>query len=226
MEHTNQSFKVILSFMYYYIFGAFVLTLVIWVIGSYLVVWSIEEPAYTVIEKKDGYEIREYSPYIMAETVVTGNYDEATNQGFRIIADYIFGNNTAKESIAMTAPVLEGATKEPSEKIAMTVPVLETTSVNAARKIAFVLPSKYTLQTLPRPNNNNVTLTEVPTRKVAALSFTWYPTEARTEAKKELLRGYLARDQKIIVGEIETARYNPPLSMPLTLRNEILIPIE
>ncbi len=211
--------------MYYYIFGALVLALVIWVIGSYLVVWSIEEPAYTVLEKKDGYEIREYAPYILAKTTVTGSYNEATNQGFRIIADYIFGNNTKQESIAMTAPVLESPTKTASEKIAMTAPVLES-SVDGARVISFVLPSKYTLETLPQPNNNAVLLKSVPGRKVAALTFTWYASAARVEKKKETLLGYLNRDQKIITGEVETARYNPPLSMPLTLRNEILIPIQ
>jgi SOUL heme-binding protein len=212
--------------MYYYIFGAVIIGLLIWIIGSYAVVWTIEEPAYTVLEKKDGYEIREYAPYIMAATTVTGDYDLATNQGFRIIADYIFGNNQKRESIAMTTPVLESPSVNSSEKIAMTVPVLETASTNATRTIAFVVPSKYTLDTLPLPNNNAVKLIPVSARKVAVLRYTWYPTASRTEAKKAELIAYLTRDGKIVTGEIETARYNPPLSMPLTLRNEILIPIE
>jgi hypothetical protein len=208
--------------MYYYIFGFVGVALVLWTIGSYAVVWSIETPSYTVIEKKEGYEIREYAPYIIAQTTVTGNYDDATTQGFRIIADYIFGNNVTKESVAMTSPVLESR----SEKIAMTTPVLEAGRGSDTRTIAFVLPSKYTLETLPLPNNAAVTLTPVPARKVAALSFTWYPTEARVTAKKELLQSYLVRDAQRMVGDIETARYNPPASMPLTLRNEILIPIQ
>jgi uncharacterized membrane protein len=210
--------------MYYYIFGALVGLGIVWTIGSYLVVRTIEEPAYVVLEKKDGYEIREYAPYILAKTTVTGNYDEATNKGFRIIADYIFGNNTKKESIAMTTPVLERDASY--EKIAMTTPVLEKTGENNERTIAFVLPSKYTLATLPTPNNNAVTFTEVPARRVAALRFTWYATERRMETKKALLQEYLKRDNQTAVGEVETARYNPPLSMPLILRNEVLIPVE
>lgn len=212
--------------MYYFIFGGLIALILLWAIVSYTVVWSIEEPAYTILETKDGYEIREYAPYIMAATIVTGDYNQATGQGFRIIADYIFGNNTKKESIAMTTPVLESPTPSQSEKIAMTVPVLETVADNATRTIAFVLPSKYTMGSLPRPNNDLVQLIEVPARKVAALRYTWYPTAHRTEAKKELLTSYLVRDEKIITGATLTARYNPPLSMPLTLRNEILIPIE
>lgn len=212
--------------MYYYFLGFLLIAVLLWVVGSYTVIWSIEKPSYTVSEKKDGYEIRKYAPYIKAETVVTGTYDEATNKGFRIIADYIFGNNVRKESISMTSPVLESPEALQPEKIAMTAPVLETTSENATRTIAFILPSKYTLDTLPQPNNLAVTLTEVPDRTMAALSFTWYPIATRVAAKKELLKTYLLRDGNVIAGEIETARYNPPLSMPLTLRNEILIPIK
>ena len=210
----------------YYFFIAAGVGLILWTVGSYVVIWSIEEPTYTIIEKKDGYEIREYTPYIVAEANVTGNYNEATRAGFQIIADYIFGNNLKKESISMTTPVLEEPNTTGSEKIAMTTPVLETASETATRTISFVLPSKYTLETLPLPNNQAVNLREVPARKVAALRFTWYPTEARTEKKKELLASYLVRDNQKITGEIQTARYNPPLSIPLTLRNEILVPIE
>ncbi len=212
--------------MYYYILGAVIIGLLVWIIGSYAVVWSIEEPSYTVIEKRDGYEIRKYAPYIKAEATVTGSYNEATSQGFRIIADYIFGNNTSKESISMTAPVLETPKAGTSEKIAMTTPVLEASTGNATRTISFVLPSKYTLATLPQPNNPAVHLIEMPGQTVAALRFTWYPTEARITAKKQLLQNYLVRDQKNIIGDTETARYNPPLSMPLILRNEILIQIK
>ena len=212
--------------MYYYLLGAVVIGLLIWMVASYAVVRSIEEPAYTVIETKDGYEIRQYQSYLMATTQVTGDYNEATSRGFRIIADYIFGNNTKQESIAMTAPVLESPKENSSAKIAMTVPVLETESGNATRTIAFVLPAQYTLETLPLPNNSAVSIVTVPARKVATLSFTWYPTASRVETKKALLKSYLTRDQKITVGATETARYNPPLSMPLMLRNEILIPIE
>ena len=210
--------------MYYYIFGALIGAVALWGIGSYVVVRTIEEPAYTVVEKKDGYEIRQYQPYILAKATITGSYAEATNKGFRIIADYIFGNNTKKESIAMTTPVLESEAR--SENIAMTTPVLESADAHNERIIAFVLPSKYTLDTLPTPNNNAVTFEEVPAQKVAALRFTWYASESRMETKKELLQSYLKRDNLTASGTAKTARYNPPFSMPLLLRNEVLIPIE
>jgi hypothetical protein len=206
--------------MYYYIFGGVIAVLLIWALGSYLVVRNLEEPKFTVLEKRDGYEIREYLPYIVAETKVSGDYSGGLNQGFSAIADYIFGNNTTNTSISMTVPVLQND----SEAIAMTVPVINTLEEN--RTVSFVLPSKYTLETLPLPNNQNVELREVSARKVAVLSFTWYATGARVEAKKVELEAKIFKDSEIIDGVAQSAQYNPPLSFPFTLRNEIIIPIK
>lgn len=208
--------------IYYYLGFGLVLLFSIWLIGSYLVIRNLEEPTYTVLEKRDGYEIRQYEPYIIAKTKVTGDYSSGLNQGFGLIADYIFGNNTSKTSIAMTAPVLENK----SESIAMTVPVLNTPEEGVTRTISFVLPSKYTLDTLPEPNNKKVELAEVPARTVAAIRFNWYATETRVTKKQTLLEEMIAKDGLTTNGPAQVAQYNPPLSIPITRRNEILIPIE
>jgi hypothetical protein len=64
--------------------------LALWSIGSWFVVRNIEEPSYTVVEQRDGYELRDYAPYIVAEVEVSGTRDQSMNQGFRLLADYIF----------------------------------------------------------------------------------------------------------------------------------------
>jgi hypothetical protein len=56
---------------------------------------AIEEPAFELIEKTEPYEIRQYRPFVVAETFVDGDLDKASSAGFRLIADYIFGNNLA-----------------------------------------------------------------------------------------------------------------------------------
>jgi SOUL heme-binding protein len=207
----------------YYVLLVIFLLIVLWTIGSYLVVRTIEKPTYRILEDQEGYEVREYQSYIVAETKVSGSRQEALKTGFQIIADYIFGNNVSKSSIAMTVPVLES---QSSEKISMTSPVLSTENSTSERTIAFVLPSKYSLETLPIPNNTAVIIREVPAHKVAVLKFTWYATPARIENKKKLLLSLLEKNQVTIIGDIQVAQYNPPLSMPLILRNEIIIGIE
>ena len=134
---------------------------------------ATEEPDYTVIEQAGDFELRAYSPMIVAEVQVSGPMGDASSAGFRLIADYIFGNNTARaggnEKISMTAPV----TMEPtSEKISMTVPVgMEQTGEQW--RVHFVMPSQYTLDTLPTPNNPAVSLREVPASRLCSDSFFW-----------------------------------------------------
>jgi hypothetical protein len=200
--------------------------LIVWTIGSYFFVATIEKPKYVVVERKVGYEIRAYEPYIIAEVEVTGTLSEATNKGFRLIADYIFGNNTKSEKIAMTAPVTETEAKDDSEKIAMTAPVIDQEISSGVHKISFIMPSKYSLENIPKPNNSKVKLSIVPETKVAALRFTWYATDERAEKKKSNLLQKLKRDEVAILGLPQLAQYNPPLSMPLVRRNEILVEIE
>ncbi len=219
--HLGVYFCGTLKIMYYATIAVVVL-LGLWVLGSYLVVRNLEEPSFTVIEVRDGYEIRQYDSYIVAETAVTGSFDVALEAGFRNIADYIFGNNTTKTSIAMTAPVLE----QKSEKIAMTVPVIASDPTAAERTVAFVLPSKYTLETLPVPNNETVKLREVPAYKAAVSRFTGYATEKRIATKKEALVATLTEAGVTMLDTPQVAQYNPPLSFPFTRRNEIIVVIE
>jgi hypothetical protein len=206
----------------YYAIIAVVVLLGLWVLGSHLAVRNLEEPSFTVIEEHDGYEIRQYDSYTVAETVVDGSFDSALRDGFRNIADYIFGNNTTKTSIAMTAPVLE----QRSEKIAMTVPVIATDPSAEKRTVAFVLPAQYTLETLPVPNNEAVKLREVPAYKAAVRRFTGYATEKRITAQKEVLVATLAEAGITMLDTPQVAQYNPPLSFPFTRRNEIMVVIE
>lgn len=208
--------------MYLYLAIGISILLLVWTIGSYVAISNIEEPTYTVLENHDSYEIREYAPYIIAEAEVSGNYNEASRAGFRLIADYIFGNNTSQSSIAMTTPVLQ----KQSEKIAMTIPVITNFSDSENQKVSFVLPSEYTIDTLPTPNNSQVMIVEVPSYTAAVRRFSWYTTAERVQKQINSLLQVLDRDDKVAISSPSVARYNPPLSMPLILRNEIIIQVD
>lgn len=198
--------------------------LIVWIIGTLLVVRGIEEPNSTLVEKRDGYTIRAYSGYIVAEVEVEGNMKTALSSGFRQLAGYIFGSNTSKTSIQMTVPVMD--TAKSSESIAMTAPVMDTVSSSGKHIVAFTLPSKYTLDTLPKPDNANIRFRIVESSRRAILQYTWYATEFRVVAKKKLLTELLTRDGYRVKWEIISAQYNPPLSFPLLRRNEVMVDIE
>jgi len=195
-----------------------------WSFGSWYIVKDIEQPAYQVLSKADKYEIRLYKPYIIAQTTVSGDYDAAMGNGFREIAGYIFGGNSANKEISMTSPVLENE-QDTSKQIAMTAPVLET-GTDKQRTVAFVMPSEYSLETLPIPNSDKVTFAKISERKVAVLSYGFYANENRIENKKRELLSLLKDDGITVTGELISAQYNPPFSMPLFLRNEVMVAIE
>ena len=75
---------------------------------------AIEEAPYTVIEQNGDFELRQYSPHIIAETTVEGTFDQVGSEGFRRLAGYINGENRTKQSIAMTAPVSHEARSQKS----------------------------------------------------------------------------------------------------------------
>ena len=151
----------------------------------------VKEPKFSVIEKKDDYEIREYAPYIEARVNVTGEYREAMTSGFRILAGYIFGGNTRKQSIAMTAPVSE----QKSEPIAMTAPVSEKVLADNSRVVSFVMPEEYTLATLPTPNDKRIEIIQVPSHKSAVLRYSGYNNSKKVTDMKTKLLG----DRKSVV---------------------------
>jgi hypothetical protein len=186
------------------------------------VAMAIEEPKYTVVKKDGDIEIRLYDSLIVAETVVdTSDFDEASNEGFRRLAGYIFGGNKVRQKIAMTSPV----TTEQSLKIAMTAPV-QTERSGSSVRVAFTMPSEYTLETLPVPNDSRVRVRQLPARKFAAIRFSGRWTEDNFREHTEELNAWIQKEGLGISGGPLLARYNPPFIPFFFRRNEVLIPVE
>ncbi len=195
---------------------------------------AIEEPKYEVVTADAQFEVRHYAPILIAETIVEGDMDAASSKGFRLIADFIFGNNQQSDSdkkakIAMTAPV----TVEPqSSKIAMTAPVtVEPQAAESSMKTAktwrinFVMPSQYTLATIPKPKNNAVTLREVPSKYFIVHKYSGFNTVSRVQSKTDEAVEWATKRSYKIIGTPQLSRYDPPWTLPMFRRNEIMIEI-
>ena len=183
---------------------------------------GIEKVQYSVQEKEGYFEVREYKPYLVAETLVDSDFKEAGNVAFRRLFNYISGNNQSKESIAMTAPVNQ---QSASEKIAMTAPVTQQVAGDKFA-VSFVMPSEYTLDTIPQPTDPAVTVKEVSGYKAAVIRYsgTWSPKHY--EAKKTALEAFMKEQGLTATGEPIWARYDPPFQLWFLRRNEVVIPIE
>jgi len=185
---------------------------------------SIESPKYTVVESDNTFEIRDYEQYIVAEVDVEASYKGALNTGFGILAGYIFGGNSARASIAMTAPVTEKYSQK-SEKIQMTRPVTASLKQGQKYTISFSMPGKYTLDTLPRPNDANIRLREVPASRVVALRFSGSLNERLATKKIAELMEWLKQKNLNPKSTVASCQYNPPWIPGPFRTNEVIVTI-
>ena len=181
---------------------------------------DVEKPDYKVIQSEQNIEIRQYEPMIIAEVEVDGKREDAIGDGFRLLADYIFGNNTVQQVISMTAPVQQ---KE-NQKIAMTAPVQQQ-SMGKSWRMSFVMPSKYSMDSLPVPNNNRVRLKEILTKKFVVIEFSGTNSNENVTEHENQLMNYIEENQIKINDSPKYAFYNPPWSLPFLRRNEVMIEI-
>jgi hypothetical protein len=187
---------------------------------------NVEEAAYTVVIKDDNFELRDYDAMIIVETTIDDDFENAGNKAFRRLFAYITGDNVANSEIAMTAPVIaDPAGTSPSTEIAMTAPVLQEYSQGGWR-YAFVLPADLTLETAPKPLDDNVRLAEVPGKKVAVIQFSGFWSEASMQDKTSELNDWISANNLTASSEPRWAGYNPPWTIPFLRRNEVMIDVQ
>ena len=104
-----------------------------------------EQPRYDVIDQAANVEIRRYDRRYAAETTLRASDEaKARSDAFNILASYIFGRNTSRRAIAMTAPV-ETVSSGPQGALIM----------------RFFLPANLTKATAPLPDDRRVQLVEI-----------------------------------------------------------------
>ena len=168
-----------------------------------LKVQAIEEPAYTVEQawEVEQIEIRSYAPRVMAVTTMQGDEDN----GFSVLAGYIFGGNAEEQKIAMTAPVQQ--------------------SMEGEIEMAFMMPAEYALEDLPKPENQRVMFREAPAYMAAVIQFSGWASPEKADDNWQQLRRFLIAEGIDITGDPTLNQYNPPWTLPFMRRNEIIVPV-
>jgi hypothetical protein len=178
------------------------------------------EPGYRVIGAVGPVEIRQYAPQLAASVTVPGDEIAARSAGFRRLASYIFGANTADASIAMTAPVVQS-----SAKIAMTAPVAQSATADGGWTITFYMPRTYTAATLPKPTDPGISIHEIPAATDAVYRFSGIPGRAAVANARAVLLRNLAGSAWQVTGEPVSWFYDPPWTLPWARRNEVAVPV-
>ena len=201
---------------------------------------KLEKPRYQVLRRlQNGVEIRAYEEYVIAEAEFDAppSMKNATGDGFREIARYVFGANRARRRWGRrAAPVLTDADDQ-SQKMAMTAPVrTEMTETSAAGgssllakvKVSFVMSSNYSLGNLPIPASSAVRLRRIPPHRAAFVKFSGPPPSPDLVSRKRagLLRELEASGYGLHNAAVDATTliygYHDPFVTPNILRkNEV-----
>lgn len=167
-----------------------------------------EQPDFAVVRADGDFELRDYPALVVAEVFNAGTRERASGASFRRLAAYIFAQDRP----------------EGGEKIAMTAPVLQDETRPGQWRMRFVMPAKYTLDTLP-PAPDDITLTETPARRMAALRFPGNASDRDLTLMEARLREWMREARLMPAGEAVFAFYDAPMIPGPLRRNEVLIPV-
>ncbi|MBF88787.1 MAG: hypothetical protein CMG75_03840 [Candidatus Marinimicrobia bacterium] len=171
----------------------------------------IETPKYNMIFKTGRFEIRYYESMILATTAVKASYREATYTGFKRIAQFIFGKNSANLAIAMTAPVMT---------------TLEEQEHYQSYKISFVMPKEFTIKSLPKPLSEDIEVRSENLGLTAVINFGGWATDNRVKYLTRKLKKFIETKNYKIIDPAIVAQYNSPWAIPPFRHNEIIIKIK
>ena len=124
----------------------------------------------------------------------------------------------------MTVPVTEEVVSG-SEKIPMTVPVTEEKAGKEIYRISFTMPSKYTLETLPDPEDSRIEFKEEKNQRMAVMRFSGRAKEDLSIKKIGELKIWLDKNGIEPRSNFIVAQYNHPAVPGFLRKNEIIVKI-
>lgn len=186
--------------------GSLIILLVFVLLPGEKLAMAIEEASYQVVKTEGPFELRDYAPHIVAQTLVDSEFEEAGSKAFRRLFRYISGDNRSQTKLPMTAPVRQQKSGD-------------------RWVVSFIMPASYSLETLPAPDDPQVTLRHVPAKRMAAVRYSGFWSAKNYHKNKLKLDSWIQKEGLKINGDPIWARYNPPFYPWFLRRNEILIPV-
>lgn len=191
---------------------------------------NVEIAPYTVIEQAQNaqkhMELRHYDELVLVSAPMTSR--DERNSAFRLLFNYISGENVAQDEIPMTAPVFMDDDNKAGTKIPMTAPVFmnDESAQSSERVMSFVLPKDMTMDSAPLPTNPDVKLHAIRDYTVAVIVFNGRLEQDNINKHLPILQEWVAAQGYEQTGEYKIAGYNAPFTLPAARRNEILIPVK
>ena len=174
---------------------------IIFFISVTTMISKYETQKYSVILTDDNFEIRFYDSSIKAKVVS----NRSANGNFYKLFQFISGNNSTGEKIAMTTPVYM---KEDGEKNTM----------------EFVMPSDYELETITQPTDKDVVIFESEAKHFACIKYGGYSNSNKFDTHSDKLRKKLKELNIEMMGDVFYVSYNSPYKI-FNRRNEAMVEI-
>ncbi|UWQ20937.1 heme-binding protein [Jannaschia sp. W003] len=176
-----------------------------------------EQPHYTPERADPPFELRHYDPQVVAEVTGTGDREGTADDLFPVLADYIFATHRDGPDIEMTTPV---------EQAPVTLTRTGDALSAAAYTLRFTMPSRWTLDTLPDPDDDRVRLRAIGPRRMAVLPFNGRAETELLRDKEAELRRWIEAEALVPRGPAEFAYYDPPVTPGPWKLNEVRVEVE
>jgi hypothetical protein len=183
--------------------------LCVWAYAGYRAISAMKTPTYKVIYKNRSYEIREYAPYIIIETVIQGDYDDAIAHGKKFLDSYVSGENASSTKIEGTFFLRESVSGEKGD----------------THYISYILPATYSLEQLPAPLTRDVRIHTISDQKVVVMQFAGNPSALKIDQMKRNLQRLLNANSVIQLSDPVYVRFTPTNIVPFLMRNEVQVVI-
>lgn len=165
-----------------------------------------ETQSYKVIKVIKEFEIRFYPSVTMAMVTSSAKtYKDLGSSGFTKLAGYIFGGNKDKKQISMTSPV-------------------HMDIGDSISSMSFVMPSNFNKDSLPLPNDKDVSIKTISEEYVAVIKFDGFASDSSIKKHTTLLKNSLKEHHLSYYGNFRFLGYNPPYQI-FGRRNEIIVAI-
>lgn len=167
-----------------------------------------ESAPYQAVRTASKFEVRHYPALTVVETpMTTGRNGE--DGSFSRLFRFITGGNEAEQKIAMTTPVF-----------------ISGDATNAA--MSFLMPAKMKTADVPRPNDAQVRVRELPAGRFAVLRFSGGRSTANEAEALTRLRVWMNTDTEGLKEQSPPvfANFDPPWTPAFLRRNEVMLRTE
>ena len=171
----------------------------------FLLVISInkyETQKYDLIFSDENFEIRFYHSSLKAKVVS----ERSANGNFYKLFQFISGNNSKGEKIAMTTPVYMKDEEN-------------------SNTMEFVMPSSYNIESISKPNDESIEIYESEAKYFACVRYGGYSNSGKFNMHSKKLIEKLSELNIKTVGDLFYVSYNSPYKV-FNRRNEVMIEIE